>query len=165
MSRTVVITGASAGVGRATARTFARRGDRIGLIARSEEQLAATAAEVRSLGGTALALPGDVSDADAVEAAATRVESELGPIDVWVNDAMVAVLAMSWDTRAEEYRRVTEVTYLGTVNGTLAALARMRPRDRGVIVRRWRTARSRCSRPTARRSSRSAASPTASAPS
>ena len=134
MSRTVVITGASAGVGRATARTFARRGDRIGLIARSQEQLEATARDVRSLGGTPLVLPADVSDPEAVDAAAAQAEAQLGPIDVWINDAMVAVLAMSWDMTAQEYRRVTEVTYLGTVNGTLAALARMRPRDRGVIV-------------------------------
>ena len=134
MSRTVVITGASAGVGRATARAFARRGDRIGLIARSQEQLEATARDVRSLGGTPLVLPADVSDSEAVAAAAAQAAAQLGPIAVWINDAMVAVLAMSWDTKAQEYRRVTEVTYLGTVNGTLAALARMRPRDRGVIV-------------------------------
>lgn len=134
MSRTVVITGASAGVGRATARAFARRGDRLGLIARSAEGLEAAAGEVRAAGGTALVLPCDISDAGAVEAAAQRAEAELGPIDVWVNDAMVAVLAMSWDTRPEEFRRVIEVIYLGTVHGTLAALARMRPRDRGVIV-------------------------------
>jgi NAD(P)-dependent dehydrogenase (short-subunit alcohol dehydrogenase family) len=135
MSRTVVITGATAGVGRATARAFARRGDRIALVARSPEQLEATARELRSAGAAALlALPCDVSDHAAVDAAATRAEAELGPIDVWVNDAMVAVLAFSWETEPSEFRRVTEVNYLGTVNGTLAALHRMRPRDRGVIV-------------------------------
>jgi short-subunit dehydrogenase len=134
-ARTVVITGASAGVGRATALAFARRGDRVGLIARASDQLEAAARDVRGVGGgAALVLPCDVSDAAAVEAAAARTEAELGPIDVWVNGAMVAVLAFSWDVRPEEFRRVTEVVYLGTVNGTLAAMSRMRGRDRGVIV-------------------------------
>jgi short-subunit dehydrogenase len=134
MSRTVVVTGASAGVGRAAAVAFGRRGDRVALIARGEEGLAAAAREVERAGGRALALPCDVSDADAVEAAASRVEAELGPTDVWVNDAMVAVLAFVHETEAADVRRVTEVAYLGAVNGTLAALRRMRARDRGVIV-------------------------------
>jgi NAD(P)-dependent dehydrogenase (short-subunit alcohol dehydrogenase family) len=134
MSRVVVVTGASAGVGRATAVAFARRGDRVALIARGREGLEAAAREVEQACGRALVLPCDVSDADAVEAAAARAEAELGPIDVWVNDAMVAVLAFVHETTPADLRRVTEVTYLGTVNGTLAALKRMRPRDRGVIV-------------------------------
>src|SRR3954447_25711514 len=134
MPDVVVITGASAGVGRATARAFGARGDRVALIARGRAGLEAAAREVREAGGTALVLPCDVSDAAAVEAAAARTEAELGPIDVWVNGAMVAVLAFSWDVRPEEFRRVTEVVYLGTVNGTLAAMSRMRGRDRGVIV-------------------------------
>jgi NADP-dependent 3-hydroxy acid dehydrogenase YdfG len=134
VSRVVVITGASAGVGRATARKFGERGDKVALIARGRAGLEAAAAEVREAGGTALILPLDVADADAVEAAAERVERELGPIDVWVNDAMSAVLAFAWDVATEDYRRVTEVSYLGYVHGTLAALRRMRPRDRGVIL-------------------------------
>jgi NADP-dependent 3-hydroxy acid dehydrogenase YdfG len=130
----VVITGASAGVGRAVARAFAARGDSIALIARGEERLTATVREVEAAGGRALACPLDVADADAVEAAAERIERELGPIDVWVNSAMSAVLGFVHETSAADFRRVTEVTYLGYVNGTLAALARMRARDRGVIV-------------------------------
>jgi NADP-dependent 3-hydroxy acid dehydrogenase YdfG len=131
---TVVVTGASAGVGRATAVAFGARGDRVALIARGEEGLQAAAREVRAAGGTALALPCDVGDADAVEAAAARAEDELGPIDVWVNCAMAAVLAFVHETDPADVRRVTEPTYLGCVHGTLAALRRMRPRDRGVIV-------------------------------
>jgi NADP-dependent 3-hydroxy acid dehydrogenase YdfG len=134
MSRVAVVTGATAGVGRAVVRKLAQEGWRIGLIARSEEQLEAAADEVRRLGGTPLALPVDVADADAVEAAADRVERELGPIDVWINDAMTAVLAKTWEVRPEDFRRVTEVNYLGFVHGTLAALRRMRPRNRGVII-------------------------------
>ena len=134
MSRVVVVTGASAGVGRATAAAFARRGDRVALIARGRDGLAAAAREAEAAGGRALVLPCDVADADAVEAAAERVERELGPIDVWVNAAMAAVLAFVHETSAADLRRVTEVTYLGVVNGTLAALARMRPRNRGVII-------------------------------
>jgi short-subunit dehydrogenase len=134
MSRTIVITGASAGVGRATAVACGRRGDRVALIARGEEALAATAREVEQAGGRALVLPCDVADADAVEAAAERAEAELGPIDVWVNCAMAAVLAFVHETAAADARRVTEVCYLGYVHGTLAALRRMRPRNRGVIV-------------------------------
>jgi NAD(P)-dependent dehydrogenase (short-subunit alcohol dehydrogenase family) len=134
MSDVVVITGASAGVGRAAARAFGARGDRVALIARGEAGLRAAAEEVRAAGGQALVLPCDVSDADAVEAAAARAEEQLGPIDVWVNNAMTAVLAEVADTPAEEFRRVTEVTYLGSVHGAQAALRRMLPRDRGVIV-------------------------------
>jgi short-subunit dehydrogenase len=132
--KTVVVTGASAGVGRATAVAFGSRGDRVALIARGEDGLQAAAREVRAAGGTALVLPCDVADADAVEAAAARVEDELGPIDVWVNCAMAAVLAFVHETDAADVRRVTETTYLGCVHGTLAALRRMRPRDHGVIV-------------------------------
>src|SRR5215213_11023855 len=132
--RTVVITGAGAGVGRATAVAFGREGARVGLIARGEEALQAAAREVREAGGTALVLPCDVSDADAVEAAAARADEELGPIDVWVNCAMAAVLAFVHETDPADLRRVTEVTYLGCVHGTMAALKRMRPRDRGIIV-------------------------------
>lgn len=130
----VVVTGASSGVGRATAHAFARRGAVVGLIARGEEALQATAKEVESLGGTPAVLPCDVADAAAVEKAAHKLEKHHGAIDVWVNNAMTAVFAPTWETTAEEYRRVTEVTYLGVVNGTLAALARMRPRNAGVIV-------------------------------
>lgn len=130
----MVVTGASAGVGRATARKFAERGDKVALIARGRAGLEAAAAEVRAAGGEALVLPVDVADADAVEAAADRVERELGPIDVWVNDAMAAVLAFTWEISPADFRRVTEVTYLGYVHGTLAALRRMRARDRGVIL-------------------------------
>jgi NAD(P)-dependent dehydrogenase (short-subunit alcohol dehydrogenase family) len=134
MPEVVVITGASAGVGRATAGAFGARGDRVALIARGRAGLEAAAAEVRAAGGTALVLPCDVSDAGAVEAAAARAEAELGPIDVWVNNAMVAVLAEVTETTAAEFRRVTEVTYLGSVHGAQAALRRMIPRDRGRIV-------------------------------
>lgn len=130
----VVVTGASAGVGRATVREFARRGARVALIARGLDGLEATRREVEDLGGRALVLPLDVSDAEAVERAAERVERELGPIDVWVNNAMVSVFSPVREMRPEEYRRVTEVTYLGYVHGTLAALKRMLPRDRGRIV-------------------------------
>jgi short-subunit dehydrogenase len=134
VSRTVVVTGASAGVGRATAVAFGRRGDRVALLARGEAGLAAAARDVEAAGGRALAIPCDVSDAGAVEAAAARAEATLGPIDVWVNGAMTAVLAFAHELDPADARRVTEVTYLGQVHGTLAALRRMRPRDRGVIV-------------------------------
>jgi NAD(P)-dependent dehydrogenase (short-subunit alcohol dehydrogenase family) len=130
----VVITGASAGLGRAIARAFARRGAAIGLIARGRERLEQAAAEVELLGGRALMLPGDVSDAEFVQTAAATVEETFGPIDLWVNNAMVSVFSPVASMRADEYRRVTEVTYLGVVHGTLAALRRMRPRDRGVIL-------------------------------
>ncbi|HSL58492.1 MAG TPA: SDR family oxidoreductase [Acidimicrobiales bacterium] len=132
--RVVVVTGASAGVGRATAVAFAGPGVAVALLARGRAGLEGAAADVRARGGTPLVVPVDVADADAVEAAAERVESELGPIDVWVNNAMTTVFARSWDVSAEEIRRATEVTYLGTVHGTMAALRRMRPRDRGRVV-------------------------------
>src|ERR1700744_685806 len=132
-SAVVAVTGASSGVGRATAHAFAREGATVGLIARSEEALAATAAEVKALGGQPAVLVCDVADADAVEAAAGELEQH-GAIDVWVNNAMASVFAPTWEITAEEFRRVTEVTYLGVVNGTLSALARMRPREDGVIV-------------------------------
>ena len=130
----VVVTGASAGVGRAIVEAFARRGARLGLLARDPDRLAEAAAGVERLGGEALALPTDVADADAVEAAAAAVEQRFGPIDVWVNNAMVSVFSPVKQMKADEYRRVTEVTYLGVVHGTLAALERMLPRDRGVII-------------------------------
>ena len=133
-SRVVVITGASAGVGRATAQAFAREGAKIGLIARGHEGLEATRAEVVRLGGEALVLPLDVADAEAVERAAAAVEEAFGPIDVWVNNAMVSVFSPIAQMTAEEFARVTAVTYLGTVHGTLAALRRMQPRDRGIII-------------------------------
>jgi NAD(P)-dependent dehydrogenase (short-subunit alcohol dehydrogenase family) len=134
MSRTVVVTGASAGVGRAAATAFGAQGDRVALIARGQEGLEGAARDVERAGGRALILPCDVADAAAVDAAADRAQAELGPIDVWVNDAMAAVLAFVHETDPADFRRVTEVTYLGCVHGTMAALARMRPRDRGVIV-------------------------------
>src|ERR1044072_2691490 len=130
----VIITGASAGVGRATARAFAREGAYIGLLARGRDGLEGARRDVEELGGRALALPTDVSDAEAVERAAEAVEQGFGPIDVWVNNAMVSVFSPVKEMRPEEYRRVTEVTYLGYVYGTLAALKRMLPRDRGVIL-------------------------------
>jgi NAD(P)-dependent dehydrogenase (short-subunit alcohol dehydrogenase family) len=130
----VVITGASAGVGRAAVREFARHGAKIGLIARNPEALEDAKREVEQLGGEALVLPLDVSDAAAVEEAAARVERELGPIDIWVNDAMESVFSPVKEMKAEEYHRVTNVTYLGYVYCTLAALKRMLPRDRGTIV-------------------------------
>jgi len=132
--RVVVVTGASAGVGRATARAFAAAGDSVALLARGAAGLAGAAAEVESEGVRAMVVEVDVADAAAVEAAAASVEAALGPIDVWVNCAMAAVLAPVSETTAEEFRRVTEVTYLGFVHGTLAALPRMRSRDHGVIV-------------------------------
>jgi NAD(P)-dependent dehydrogenase (short-subunit alcohol dehydrogenase family) len=134
MKRIVVITGASAGVGRATVRAFARQGAEIGLIARGVDGLEAAQREVEAEGGRALVLPADVADAEQIEAAAERVERELGPIDVWVNNAMVSVFSPVKELRADEVKRVTDVTYLGVVYGTLAALRRMLPRDRGSIV-------------------------------
>jgi NAD(P)-dependent dehydrogenase (short-subunit alcohol dehydrogenase family) len=132
--RVVVVTGASAGVGRATAVAFARTGAAVGLLARGRDGLAGAEADVRAAGGVALQLPTDVADADAVEAAAQRTEDELGPIDVWVNNAMTTVFAPFHEIQPDEYRRATEVTYLGYVWGTMAALRRMRPRDRGHII-------------------------------
>jgi NAD(P)-dependent dehydrogenase (short-subunit alcohol dehydrogenase family) len=132
--RVVVVTGASAGVGRATARRFGAAGDRVALIARGRAGLEGAAREVRAAGGEALVVPCDVADAAAVEDAAARVERELGEIDVWVNAAMTAVLGEVADTTAEEFRRVHEVTFLGSVHGAQAALRRMLPRDRGKII-------------------------------
>ena len=133
--RVIVVTGASAGLGRAIAQAFARsEGARIGLIARGKERLESAKHEVEKLGGQALVLPADVADADAVDAAAARVEAELGPIDVWVNDAMTGVFSPIKEMTAADFKRVTEVTYLGFVNGTLAALKRMLPRDQGCII-------------------------------
>jgi NAD(P)-dependent dehydrogenase (short-subunit alcohol dehydrogenase family) len=134
MRTTVVVTGAGAGVGRAAARAFAERGCDLGLMARDADRLEEAADEVRANDGRACTVPTDVSDPEAVEAAAERIERELGPIDVWVNDAMVTIFAPVDAISPAEFRRETEVTYLGTVYGTMAALKRMRPRARGSIV-------------------------------
>lgn len=131
---TAVVTGASAGLGRAIAHEFGKKGAKVALLSRDAEALEATAREVESLGGSALAIPVDVSDAAAVEAAAAKAEEALGPIDVWVNDAMVSVFSPVKEMEAEEYRRVTEVNYLGYVYGTLSALRRILPRNRGRII-------------------------------
>ncbi|HEU4946505.1 MAG TPA: SDR family oxidoreductase [Kribbella sp.] len=133
-SRVVVLTGASAGIGRASARLFASRGYDVGLIARGGDGLAAVRREVEAAGQRAVTVQADVSDADAIEHAAKRVEEELGPVDVWVNNAMATVFGPFLDLEPDEFRRVTEVTYLGYVNGTRAALHSMLQRDHGVIV-------------------------------
>ncbi len=130
----VVITGASAGVGRAVVREFTKQKAHIGLIARGKERLEAAKREVEEAGGKALALSADVADAGAVEAAAERVENEFGPIDVWVNDAMTTIFAPFIEIKPEEFKRATEVTYLGCVYGTMSALKRMKTRNRGTIV-------------------------------
>lgn len=133
-SKVVVITGASGGVGRVTAWEFAKQGAKIALLARSQEQLDATVKEVEQYGGTAIGIITDVANAEAVEAAANRAEAELGPIDVWVNNAMNSVFAPFHKIEPAEIKRVTDVTYLGTVYGTMSALKRMRPRNEGSIV-------------------------------
>jgi NAD(P)-dependent dehydrogenase (short-subunit alcohol dehydrogenase family) len=134
MSRIVAVTGATGGIGRATVREFARRGDDVALIARGEAGLDAAAEEVRSMGRRALVVPTDVADDAAVEAAVERIETELGPVDVWVNVAFTSVFARFEDIAPEEYRRVTEVNYLGYVYATMAILKRMRQRGHGTIV-------------------------------
>ncbi len=130
----VMITGASAGVGRAAAIRFARQGARIGLLARGRAGLEGARRDVEAAGGQAVVLRADVAHADAVEQAAARLEETFGAIDVWINNAMASVYSPIADTPADEFKRVTDVTYLGVVHGTLAALRRMRPRNRGVIV-------------------------------
>lgn len=130
----MVVTGAGAGVGRAVVREFARRKAHIGLISRGHERLETAKREVEKEGGKAEALPTDVADPDAVERAAEAVTSRLGPPDVWVNNAMTTVFAPITEIRPEEYKRATEVTYLGCVYGSMAALRRMLPRNKGVIV-------------------------------
>ena len=134
MNEVVVITGASAGVGRATAIEFATRGCAVGLLARGEDGLAAAAKDVEAHGGVPCTCVVDVADAAAVDAAASRIEEELGPIEIWVNDAMSTVFSPFLATTPDEFRRVTEVTYLGFVHGTRAALMRMVPRNHGTIV-------------------------------
>ncbi|HET9918937.1 MAG TPA: SDR family oxidoreductase, partial [Ktedonobacteraceae bacterium] len=130
----VVVTGASAGNGRAIVRGFAKRGAHIGLLARGYAGLEGARRDVEALGGKAIVIPTDVSDPAQVEAAATQVEDMFGPIDIWVNDAMTSVFSAAKDMTPDDYKRVTEVTYLGYVYGTLAALKRMLPRNQGRII-------------------------------
>jgi NAD(P)-dependent dehydrogenase (short-subunit alcohol dehydrogenase family) len=132
--RVVAVTGASGGIGRATARAFAERGDDVALLARGEKGLDAASEEVRSHGSRALPIAVDMADPEAVAEAVDRIERELGPIDVWVNDAFTSVFAPFMEISPEEYKRVTETTYLGYVYATKAVLERMLPRDRGTIV-------------------------------
>jgi len=134
MRKIAVITGASAGVGRASARAFAERGFDVALLARGQAGLDGAARDVREAGGRALVIATDVSQFEQVDEAATQVETELGPIDVWVNDAMTTVFAPTWDVKPADFQRAVEVTFLGQVWGTMAALSKMRPRDRGQIV-------------------------------
>ncbi|HEV3153351.1 MAG TPA: SDR family oxidoreductase [Candidatus Baltobacteraceae bacterium] len=134
MDRVVVITGASGGIGRAAAREFAKRQWKLALVARGEEGLEAARREAESFGATAIAIPTDVADPDEVERAAQIAEAELGPIDVWVNVAFTNVFSEFWDVTPQEWKRLTDVTYLGYVWATMAALRRMRPRNRGTIV-------------------------------
>ena len=132
--QTVVVTGASAGIGRATARLFGERGASVGLIARGQEGLQGAVRDVEESGGKALAVSADVAGYEQVTAAARQIEETLGPIDVWVNVAFTSVFAPFAEITAEEFRRVTEVSYLGFVYGTMAALERMRQRGHGTIV-------------------------------
>lgn len=133
-SRVVVITGASAGLGRAIATRFSQGGDKVGLIARDEAALDEFKRELERGGGIAAYAVADVGDAEQVFAAAEKLESELGPIDIWVNDAMLTVFSMFGDIKPDEYRRVTEVTYLGQVHGMMAALKHMKPRNKGQVI-------------------------------
>jgi NAD(P)-dependent dehydrogenase (short-subunit alcohol dehydrogenase family) len=132
--QTVVVTGASGGIGRAVAQAVGARGARVGLLARGEQGLAGAAHDVTAAGGTGLVLPVDVADPDQVDSAASRIENQFGPIDVWVNVAFTSVFAPFPKVTPAEYRRVTEVSYLGYVYGTMTALRRMQPRDQGTIV-------------------------------
>jgi NAD(P)-dependent dehydrogenase (short-subunit alcohol dehydrogenase family) len=134
VARIVVVTGSSGGIGRASAVAFAARGDTVVLVARGDKGLAGAAAQVEQAGGTAHVMAADVADPDQVFAVAERVEAELGPIDVWVNVAFTSVFSPFDQIKPDEYRRVTEVSYLGYVYGTMAALKYMKPRDRGTIV-------------------------------
>jgi NAD(P)-dependent dehydrogenase (short-subunit alcohol dehydrogenase family) len=133
-ARIVVVTGGTAGIGRAAVREFAKNGYDVAILARGEDGLEATRKEVEAAGRRALAIATDVADWKAVEAAADRIERELGPIDVWVNNAFAGIFSRFMDVTADEYERVTQVTYMGQVNGTRAALKRMLPRDKGKIV-------------------------------
>jgi NAD(P)-dependent dehydrogenase (short-subunit alcohol dehydrogenase family) len=132
--RTVVVTGATSGVGRATAQAFGARRDRVALLARGRDGLDGASRDVEAAGGAAVAVPVDVADPDAVDEGASRVEEAFGPIDVWVNCAMASIFAFTWEIEPEEFRRATEVVYLGFVWGTQAALRRMRSRNHGTIV-------------------------------
>ncbi len=166
--KVAVVSGASAGVGRATVREFARRGYAVALLARGEEGLAAARREAEEAGVPALSLPVDVSEADRVRAAADLAEAELGPVDVWVNAAFASVIAPFSEVEPEEFQRVTDVSYHGYVHGTRAALERMAPGAGAWSCkwdRRWATGASPSRPPTAAPSTRSAASPTPSAPS
>jgi NAD(P)-dependent dehydrogenase (short-subunit alcohol dehydrogenase family) len=134
MTQTVVINGGSAGIGRATARLFGRRGDRVAVLARGTDGLAGAAEDIGAAGGTALPISADMADYAQLDAAAERIERELGPIDIWINAGFSSVFAPFAEISPEEFRRVTDVTYLGFVHGTMAALSRMRVRDHGTIV-------------------------------
>jgi NAD(P)-dependent dehydrogenase (short-subunit alcohol dehydrogenase family) len=133
-SKVVVVTGASAGLGRAIAVAFAKKGSKVALLSRDQKRMEMVKAEIELSGGKASVFPSDVADASAVESAAQKIEEELGLIDIWVNNAMLTVYSLVHEMTADEFKRVTEVTYLGTVNGTLSALKRMIPRNKGVIV-------------------------------